>query len=53
MDDVCVLRVDTPGFNFEIAAAIAMRQWRYKPALQDGRPVDVYFIIKVNFSLLQ
>ncbi|MEW5807189.1 MAG: energy transducer TonB, partial [Acidobacteriota bacterium] len=37
VDDVCVLRVDTPGFNFEIAAAIAMRQWRYKPALQDGR----------------
>ena len=37
-----------------IAAAIeAVSQWRYKPTLLDGEPVDVATTIDVNFTLTQ
>jgi len=51
VQDVKVLRVDKPGLGFEEAAIAAVEQWRYKPATQNGRPVDVYFTINVNFTL--
>jgi hypothetical protein len=28
-----------------------VKQWRYRPGVQDGRPVDVYFTIVVEFVL--
>ena len=45
--------VQSPGakFGFDEAAVQAVRQWRFKPALQNGRPVDVYFQVVVTFSL--
>ena len=30
----------------------AVRQWKFKPAYKDGRPVTVAAIIEVNFRLL-
>ena len=29
----------------------AVLQWRYEPALQNGKPVEVYFTVVVDFSL--
>ena len=36
---------------FDDAAVDAVRQWRYRPALMNGRPVKVYFSVVVNFLL--
>jgi protein TonB len=46
-----VLSCSQPLLGFEDAAIEAVRQWRYEPALADGRPVDVYFTILVDFEL--
>jgi protein TonB len=34
---------------FDNAAIEAVRQWRYRPALMNGRPVRVYFSVVVSF----
>jgi protein TonB len=34
---------------FDDAAVEAVRRWRYRPALMNGRPVRVYFSVVVNF----
>jgi len=49
--DLVVLRSTRPNSGFEQAAIEAVRQWRYKPALSGGRPVDVYFTVYVDFML--
>lgn len=36
---------------FREAAAEAVRRWRYRPALQAGRPVKVYMTVVVEFRL--
>jgi len=33
------------------SAAKAVRQWRYQPAMKDGRPVQVKYNLKITFSL--
>ncbi|HJZ12475.1 MAG TPA: energy transducer TonB, partial [Acidobacteriota bacterium] len=33
------------------AAMNAVKQWKYKPAVLNGRPVKVYFTVTVNFQL--
>jgi protein TonB len=42
-----------PGgrFGFEAEAIRAVREWHYKPALQDGQPVGVYIQVVVRFTL--
>jgi len=49
--DVKVLRSPGANLGFEESAIDAVRQWRYKPGVQNGRPVDVYFTIVVEFIL--
>jgi len=49
--DVQVLSCTRPGMEFEEAAIEAVKQWRYMPAMQGGRPVDVYFTVVVEFEL--
>jgi len=39
------------GMGLSEAAVEAVRQWRYKPALQNGVPVDVYMSVAVQFRL--
>jgi periplasmic protein TonB len=46
-----VLRSPGANLGFEEAAIDAVAQWRYKPGVQNGRPVDVYFTIVVDFVL--
>ena len=49
--EVQVLRSPGSKFGFDEAAIAAVKQWRYKPGLQNGKPVDVYFTIVVDFVL--
>jgi protein TonB len=49
VEDVTVLRASNPLFTD--AAVDAVRRWKYRPALQSGRPVRVYFRVRVEFEL--
>jgi protein TonB len=49
--DVSVLQSTRPNLGFEDAAMAAVKQWKYQPAMQGNRPVDVYFTIVVDFEL--
>ena len=49
--DIELLRTSRPGVGFEDAAVEAVAQWRYHPATQNEKPVDVYFTIIVTFEL--
>jgi protein TonB len=49
--EIEVLRSNRPNMGFEEAAVEAVTQWTYKPALQNGRPVEVYFTVFVEFKL--
>ena len=49
--DVAILKSPGAKFGFDDEAMRAVRQWRYKPALQGGKAVDVYFTVVVKFYL--
>ncbi len=49
--DLEVLRCNRPNMGFEDAAIEAVRHWRYEPATQNGKPVEVYFTVFVEFKL--
>ncbi len=46
-----VLRCNRPNMGFEEAAIDAVKEWKYEPALQNGRPVEVFFTVVVDFTL--
>jgi protein TonB len=46
-----VLRSPDLRYGFDLAAIEAVRQWRYRPALLDGRPVAVQATVMVEFSI--
>jgi len=49
---VQIERVVRPaGFGLEEKAIQALRQWKFKPAMRNGTPVDVVLNIEVNFNL--
>jgi TonB family protein len=39
------------GFGLDAKALEAVKQWRFQPALKDGRPVDVQISVQVDFHL--
>ena len=47
--DIQVIQSPGAQFGFDDAAIAAVKQWRYKPGTHNGRPVDVYFTIVVDF----
>ena len=49
--DLEVLRCNRPNMGFEKSALEAVGQWRYDPATQNGKPVEVYFTVYVDFTL--
>ncbi|MFQ5670564.1 MAG: energy transducer TonB [Acidobacteriota bacterium] len=49
--DVSVISVNAPKMGFEDAAVEAVRRWRYKPAEQNGHPVEVYFTVALDFTI--
>ncbi len=47
--EVTVLRPGSPGMTESAVAAV--RQWRYEPALLNGRPVEALMTVTVTFAL--
>ena len=45
-----VLTSSSPGNGFEEAATEAVANWRYVPALLNGKPVEVYTVVTVGFE---
>jgi TonB family protein len=43
--------ISSPGDDLSEATLEAVRQWRYKPTLLNGEPVEVVTDITVNFTL--
>jgi protein TonB len=39
------------GFGLDAKAMEAVKQWRFDPALKDGRPVSVQISVEVEFRL--
>jgi periplasmic protein TonB len=39
------------GFGLDAKAVEAVKQWRFQPALKDGKPVDVQISVEVDFHL--
>ncbi len=50
--EIVVMSASPAKLGFEEAAVAAVREWRYEPATQRGRPVAVYISVKVTFSML-
>jgi len=46
---VCVLGATPRGHGFEEAAVSGVSDWRYEPAICDGRPVAVMITFRVSF----
>jgi TonB family protein len=52
VEDVQLLRsIESVAASLDEAAKEAVRQWRYSPATENGKPVKVYSTVTVNFSL--
>ncbi len=49
VEEVKVLRALNPVLDQ--AAINAVKQWKYQPAMLNGKPVKVYFTVTVNFTL--
>jgi TonB family protein len=49
--ELSILRSSIMHSDFEQAAYAAVSQWRFEPAVKDGKPVEVLFQIWVNFSI--
>jgi len=49
VEEVKVLRSLNPVLDQ--AAVNAVKQWKYQPAMLNGKPVKVYFTVTVNFTL--
>ena len=50
--DLEILKCNHPNLGFEESAIAAVARWRYRPATQNGVPVDVFFTVNVEFTLL-
>jgi TonB family protein len=47
-----ILVMQPLGFGLDESAVDAVRHWRFKPGLKDGRPVPVEAVVEVSFRLL-
>lgn len=41
--------VKSPGMGLDEKAIEAVRKWRFKPAMKDGKPVDTRVPIEITF----
>ena len=39
------------GMGLDENAIAALKQWKFKPGMKEGKPVKVLFNIEVNFNL--
>jgi periplasmic protein TonB len=40
------------GLGLDEKAIEAVRQWKFKPGMKDGKPIAVQVLVDVNFRLL-
>ena len=45
-----VIHEPRPNLGLADAAIAAVRQWRYRPAMQEGRPVNASLTVSIDFS---
>jgi protein TonB len=45
-----VVTNSSPRRTFDSAAITAVGQWRYKPVIRDGKPVDQRAAVRIRFS---
>ncbi len=51
--NITAVNVVSGDKTLALAAADAVKQWKYKPYLLDGQPVEIQTQITVNFKLPQ
>src|SRR5262249_25083910 len=49
VSNVRVIRSRNPDIDAAVLAAL--RQWRFRPATRNGKPVAVYYTLTINFDL--
>jgi periplasmic protein TonB len=49
VENVGVIKSVAPGLD--MAAAAAVRDWKFRPATRNGKPVPVLYNLTVNFKL--
>jgi hypothetical protein len=47
----CILDVYQPNTAFMAAALTALKQWRYMPAMKDGKPVKVLLTARISYGM--
>ena len=45
-----VVTNSSPRKTFDSAAMTAVREWRYKPVMRDGKPVEQRAAVRIRFS---
>jgi protein TonB len=48
--EITVVDSTRTGSGFEDAAMTAVKDWRYRPALRDGQPVDASILVRIDFQ---
>jgi TonB family protein len=51
VNGICVAEAKPDYAGFKKEAVEAVRKWRYKPAVLDGRPVDFHMRVEISFSI--
>lgn len=46
-----VLQIPAKGYGFEESAIEAVKQWRFRPGMRNGKPVPVIFSVIVHFTI--
>ena len=49
--DIEIVRSLDPTFGLDLAAIDNVKQWRFKPYMQGGQPVETQVPITVNFTI--
>ncbi len=47
----CILDASEPNTDFMAAAITALKQWRYMPAMKDGKPVKVLLTVDISIEM--
>lgn len=46
-----VLQIPAKGYGFEESAIEAVKQWKFRPGMRNGKPVPVIFSVIVHFTI--
>jgi protein TonB len=49
--DAKVVRSLDPIFGLDQAAIVAVKAWKFKPGMRDGKPIPVLVTVEMSFTL--